>query len=125
MKVETRWDVGNEVWAVLRDYQEFDETCLSCNGEGGALIPGTKIRVECQDCEGKGQTTDRREVYWARRVTIGSVEVRAGFGVMEAYRVSYQHRVYLGVRPIFQVCESEEEAKAIAEKYSQPTESTR
>lgn len=54
MKVETKWNIGDRVWSFIKREYEKDVPCDSCNGNGGANIPGTKIRVECDRCGGDG-----------------------------------------------------------------------
>jgi hypothetical protein len=52
MDISTAWNVGDTVWAVVERHGTEDRPCPACNGKGGATIPGTQVRVACQECNG-------------------------------------------------------------------------
>lgn len=75
MLVDTVYNVGDKVWTAQSREEEYEETCTSCSGEGGACIPGTRIRIECQECKGSGEATFTREVWVVREVRIARIQV--------------------------------------------------
>lgn len=58
MDITTKWNIGDDVWAVdSGGHLEEECDCPCCNGKGGAMIPGTAIRVDCKSCNGTGKVT--------------------------------------------------------------------
>lgn len=70
---ETEFAIGDKVFAVVRGTRDASKPCGSCNGQGGADIPGTKIRVECKECDGQGLLPGWEEFFHVLPLTIRSI----------------------------------------------------
>jgi hypothetical protein len=78
MEFKTKWNIGDRVYSYATHCYDKDVPCTSCGGEGGALIPGTGVRVECQDCNGTGQVLGQWWSFdvWHARIDGVSVDIR-------------------------------------------------
>jgi RecJ-like exonuclease len=94
MKLETKWNIGDDVWGVCQDYITKNVACPDCNGHGGALIPGTKVRVECQECNGDGQVEITLQPYRVIHGTVETVEATAKYhSCQNSYRIGWRNSI--------------------------------
>lgn len=79
MRIETKFNIGDKVWAIhYYDCKKY-VPCDSCNGEGGANIPDTKIRVECKMCDGTGEVNSPNPKFDVRHAKIQGISVDVSY----------------------------------------------
>ncbi|HYH68959.1 MAG TPA: hypothetical protein VD866_29970 [Urbifossiella sp.] len=96
MTIDTRWNIGDRPWAVIRWVSRRDATCVACGGGGGANIPGTGVWVKCQACDGEGTTEEQYDHYdpVEGRVSRIGVDVDEGGRVATTYSGYYRSAVH-------------------------------
>lgn len=117
MKMETKYNIGDRAWAVIHQHGSTNRTCTSCNGEGGAVIPGTRINVVCSDCKGGGTEEVGLNYFDVAECRINEIEVRAREtrdtpDVRIIYFGYYRSAVH--ATPFMSVFDTEEEAVTFA-----------
>ena len=97
MIIETKYDLGNVVYSIKEVKAKHWESCTFCGGSDGSIsrfeVSATKItgfdgtERRCPACRGEGGGWGYGDMTWVldRVLTIGQVEVRAGYEDKETY----------------------------------------
>lgn len=109
---ETEFTIRDKVFAVVRATRNTEKPCGSCNGQGGAVIPGTKIRVTCDECHGRGSESDWGEYFHVRELVVSDIVFELNYKG-SSYKYSAWDRSHYTFSFAYA---SEEPAKAKAEE---------
>lgn len=88
----TKYRRGDEVWFVHTAISDKYTDCPSCNGKGGACIPGTKVWVTCQECDGSKTVRDgETEDYHVIGGKVEAIEIEDNWRTTS---ITYQIQLY-------------------------------
>jgi hypothetical protein len=119
MIIETRWNLGDKVWGVVRRCDSRETECPACNGQGGAYVPGSGVFARCQDCDGTGKLEREVNEYYASEHPIDSIDARVD---SKGTKITYNYSSYRNHGTFRAVAESREEALARAKQLAEADE---
>lgn len=86
MIIETKYNIGDTVWQILKEQDRVFEPCGACDGTGRVQLTDG-IRYSCPACKGnKGSYTFVGRKWLVKsRLTIGQIRVHVGGEEEERY----------------------------------------
>lgn len=87
MKIETKYNLGDHVYPIVRSGYNGFKICETCNGNGSVTINKTEKTISCPDCYGRGGAEQWIEERWM--VDYNSFGMIGKFSV-EMYQKKYK-----------------------------------